>query len=731
MSDVDDNPRPLKRQRTFSLNTSSPLSSPPDTPPHSQPRAPAQPPSLPSSSLLAPIPTQTLLVSLPGIIVHPPNHPHHARSLYVSLLSLRRCLALKTLNPDVECRAWTALAEVGMKVVAGGFSQSDDYPWARGTETEVEKAIGKGHPSLRAYRHHLSLLNAHFSQWQHNFKFSRSVLRRAISALNQSDPPHIVYTAHLALIEHLSSSTTPQDIYAALDAVNALQSVAINNAHPRIVLLTHVLNLRICTAAEMWDRVQLSLSSAEGALGLSYDPAAPGPIPQPQHAAALGVPTSADVTPKAAGTPAQESTFVFFEDPFEVSMALHTLMIGVTFYTHVGLALESSPRLSHLHALLDSGALERFPLGIVEVTFPSSPSLSVKVTHPRVVFLLTYLISTTAKRDPVGRKSKRKIFAAEGLAIWEKEIQRELKLPTWAGVADAYEIEQQVVRIKTDLLCELIAVSIQRSEFDAAEENLAILIAHTRTYDIFQLYAARITLHHAHLAHALGNTARALQCYKVAAHVAEKGSFVAVSARAGEIALQIGLMYDTHCEDQARSIGEVTSVVDDRTKTAGLEVARVCRSMGGTLEAVGQIIESALTTEILKSKQYLKQALGLASKAQENHIRALILALISSHYFHTASDHAQTMLLTCEQLAAGLGAAPTKAEKGKSSNQKADNVLVDTIGNAPLRLWVGERFLELYKRAGKDERVKKQLVANRHLLHATQLLVQRGSRAFG
>ncbi|EGN93559.1 hypothetical protein SERLA73DRAFT_63805, partial [Serpula lacrymans var. lacrymans S7.3] len=635
-----------------------------------------------------------LLVSLPGIIVHPPNHPHHARSLYVSLLSLRRCLALKTLNPDVECRAWTALAEVGMKVVAGGFSQSDDYPWARGTETE--------HPSLRAYRHHLSLLNAHFSQWQHNFKFSRSVLRRAISALNQSDPPHIVYTAHLALIEHLSSSTTPQDIYAALDAVNALQSVAINNAHPRIVLLTHVLNLRICTAAEMWDRVQLSLSSAEGALGLSYDPAAPGPIPQPQHAAALGV-----------------------------SMALHTLMIGVTFYTHVGLALESSPRLSHLHALLDSGALERFPLGIVEVTFPSSPSLSVKVTHPRVVFLLTYLISTTAKRDPVGRKSKRKIFAAEGLAIWEKEIQRELKLPTWAGVADAYEIEQQVVRIKTDLLCELIAVSIQRSEFDAAEENLAILIAHTRTYDIFQLYAARITLHHAHLAHALGNTARALQCYKVAAHVAEKGSFVAVSARAGEIALQIGLMYDTHCEDQARSIGEVTSVVDDRTKTAGLEVARVCRSMGGTLEAVGQIIESALTTEILKSKQYLKQALGLASKAQENHIRALILALISSHYFHTASDHAQTMLLTCEQLAAGLGAAPTKAEKGKSSNQKADNVLVDTIGNAPLRLWVGERFLELYKRAGKDERVKKQLVANRHLLHATQLLVQRGSRAFG
>jgi hypothetical protein len=40
------------------------------------------------------------------------------------------------------------------------------------------------------------------------------------------------------------------------------------------------------------------------------------------------------------------------------------------------------------------------------------------------------------------------------------------------------------------------------------------------------------------------------------------------------------------------------------------------------------------------------------------------------------------MLATCEQLAAGLG-APGK--KGKE--------LVDAVGNAPLRLWVGERFL--------------------------------------
>jgi hypothetical protein len=60
-------------------------------------------------------------------------------------------------------------------------------------------------------------------------------------------------------------------------------------------------------------------------------------------------------------------------------------------------------------------------------------------------------------------------------------------------------------------------------------------------------------------------------------------------------------------------------------------------------------------------------------------MRALILALISSHYFHTASEHAE-MLRTCDQLAAGLGAAGTKEGTGK-------------VGNAQMRLWVGERFL--------------------------------------
>lgn len=50
-----------------------------------------------------------------------------------------------------------------------------------------------------------------------------------------------------------------------------------------------------------------------------------------------------------------------------------------------------------------------------------------QVTHPRVLYLLAFLVSSVAKRDPVGRKPKRRVFAVEGLASWEKELSQELQ----------------------------------------------------------------------------------------------------------------------------------------------------------------------------------------------------------------------------------------------------------------------------------------------------------------
>jgi len=73
------------------------------------------------------------------------------------------------------------------------------------------------------------------------------------------------------------------------------------------------------------------------------------------------------------------------------------------------------------------------------------------------------------------------------------------------------------------------------------------------------------------------------------------------------------------------------------------------------------------------------------------------MALVSSHYFHTAYDQAEQVLSTCEQLAAGLGAPTDKM-----------NSNLTTFGNIQLGIWVSERTLELYSRSGKVDMLQKQ-----------------------
>lgn len=138
-------------------------------------------------------------------------------------------------------------------------------------------------------------------------------------------------------------------------------------------------------------------------------------------------------------------------------------------------------------------------------------------------------------------------------------------------------------------------------------QSLDILIAHTRTYAIFPLYAARIALHHGHLAHALGQTARALDCYRVAAHCAEGGSYVQVVARAGEIALGIAMKGRQFDDGPVNKLAAQVTYPDEdmysnEDKKMGLQIVKVCRGMGGTLEAVGHVIEACLTPEILRAK---------------------------------------------------------------------------------------------------------------------------------
>lgn len=113
----DDNPRPLKRQRVESIQDAS------------------------NPEKFSPIPPSTLLLALPSVLIHPPTHPDHQISLQLSSAALKKCLELPEIEGDLECRAWTALAEVG---IIEGIQKP-------GTAEEVEKAISK------AVRMHSSL----------------------------------------------------------------------------------------------------------------------------------------------------------------------------------------------------------------------------------------------------------------------------------------------------------------------------------------------------------------------------------------------------------------------------------------------------------------------------------------------------------------------------------------------------------------------------------------------
>ncbi|KAI9459289.1 hypothetical protein HD554DRAFT_2137625 [Boletus coccyginus] len=700
---MDDlNPRPQKRQRVDHTADSAGSPVPPPPPPST---------SLQPLSTFRPLPPPVLLLALPALLAHPPSHEHYPLSLFLSLRALRTCLELKSLTPDVGCRAWTGLAEVGLRVINGVFTTTGEHPWANGITAEVEKAIGKGlliaqkHPFLRPLRHHLSPLNARFAFQSNNTKYARALLRRLVASFMTSDPPSVVYIAHLALITHLtsrpppaqggaSSSAAPSapELQAALSAITTLSSLATQNGHSAIEDLAAVLRVRILVGAGLWDLVGDALSVTETAMQLVFHTGEEKPVKgqegeRAKQDAAESLMrsysiTAQDVHSSASSqtqsqsnndlvtnpSPAKEASSVpgpKATDTLTLALTAHLLILGVIFHTHGGRARAADVRLAALHTLMDGGAL----VG-------------------------------GAKSDGLVEK---RVFAECGVVQCRegrlgKEGSIEINVPLWASYGDVTAVGQRALRIEADLLCELVTVSIQRGDFEAAENHLAMLIAHTRTHNFFSTYAARISLLHAHLAHALGDTERAGTCYRVAAHLDGAGPIgSAAAARAGEALLCIGLSAVQLSPPSSVSPAEQSNLQLDASTTSLVKDALAWCSSGASapLPALGELISAALArSHIIRSKSLLKHSLELLSAAADNYLRALVLAVVGAQYVYTAPAHAMEVLAVCETLGAGMGANPKKQEElGGVAPLSDDTQIKDGIGNAPLRLWVGERFL--------------------------------------
>ncbi|KIK77337.1 hypothetical protein PAXRUDRAFT_17579, partial [Paxillus rubicundulus Ve08.2h10] len=660
------------------------------------------------SSLLSlrPLPSQLLLLALPALLVHPPTHENYPLSLFLSLKALRICLQLKALTADVECRAWTGLAEIGLRAIESGFSTGSEHKWAHGLKAEVEKAIGKGlliaqkHPSLRPLRHHLTLLDAQFSFQSNNTKFARALLRRLIASFMPSDPPSIIYMAHLALITQLTS-TPPQptttttsptsggrtsvlELQAALTAITTLSTLAAQNMHSPIEDLAAVLRVRVLVSAGMWNLVDEALEAAEKALCLvSHDVEDDGHVKgqrsdkvkqEPLEALMRSYSITAQDVHDSAASQAQSRSNVSVPQPsppkvapsmpgpkatdsLTLSLTAHTLILGTIYHTHVGRSCSAELRLTALHSLMDGETLVGGANsdGLVEISLPGHGSIHVRTTHPRVLFLLTFLVSAIAKRDPVGRRPKKRVFAEYGVTQCREGHEGDqgpvnINVPLWASQGDVEMIDDRVLCIEADLLCELVA--------NLSHQHLAALISHTRTHDIFDVYAARITLHHAHLAHALGDAERAATCYRVAADldgaclvgssVMPGGGFIAAAARAGEALLRIGLaaiQSPPPSSVPAADARDTPRLDVDTVALAKDALARCSASSSAPLPALGALISAALSgSHIIQSKALLKHALSLSSAAGDNHLRALVLAVVGAQYVYTAPAHAMEVL---------------------------------------------------------------------------------------
>jgi hypothetical protein len=212
--------------------------------------------------------------------------------------------------------------------------------------------------------------------------------------------------------------------------------------------------------------------------------------------------------------------------------------------------------------------------------------------------------------------------------------------------------------------------------------------------------------------------------------------FVGAAAKIGEVALQLGLLQMKESELEAyQQQQQPHNIMDpgqssynemrmslERERAEVLKLGRsavdMCKGMGGTIMAISEVVEACMSREIVKAKcvyispflshcnihlmsllfasrSHLKIALACASKSLDNHLRALVMALVSACYVHTAAEHAQAMLLTCEQLAAGLGAPIERSQQQQQqpSQQPPPTPADLRVGNAQLRLWCGEQFL--------------------------------------
>lgn len=389
--DGEQNPRPTKRQKTEDTIS-------------------AETPRLPHLTLA------NLLLSLPSLLLHPPTHTNHERSLALSYNALNQCNVLTSLDRVVECRAATGLVELGLQI---GLSTP-------GVQGEIQKALTKAvsishfldfiiclcpfvvsrstkcmlplqavscprsHdvaqlPSLHLYRHRISQLSSQLSLASGNPKVAQNNLKRALSTVTPNDPPHILYSTHLAIIASISSQSSDEttNTMRSLGAISDLHELASKQGHQSMVQLASVLRLRAFVRSGLWGDVGETLDAIETNLDMA--------VTLNNYSMDK---TKVSEDQGQASLPSPPLTSNSSRSTLEYALIIHSLVLGIIFYTYTGDSSLATPRLKWLHELLDI-QLPHFPkTGIFEVSicapYVSSASKCVyrshfRMAHPSII----------------------------------------------------------------------------------------------------------------------------------------------------------------------------------------------------------------------------------------------------------------------------------------------------------------------------------------------------------
>ncbi|KAK4700768.1 hypothetical protein P7C70_g5479, partial [Phenoliferia sp. Uapishka_3] len=605
---------------------------------------------------------------------------------------------------------------------------------AAGEANEAGRVIAKGisaaskHADLAPYLPPLYSLQASLTTSTTNIassstlKFAKSTLKRAIESTSPHTLPQWVYHLHFQLSSLCASS---RDFAGALSALKNVEIFAEVRGDENVLWTTRVMVARLAVGEGEFKVAKGALSKVAAWMGFD-----------------MSDPTVEDGKAKKAKQGEQLGAVQVLETPIKVlsrQLVIQFLLIFCLFQAREGNVKLAKEKLKMAHQLLDEKEIEEgegegwtklkirpaeptnrgkssAPSSSGSISYPtSSPycpppptplSVTVLLAPKTMVYDFAFLVSVAVHRDPFGSKPRSTLFANEGLRTLDAKL---------AGTEALPPLAPQLVRPHLLSLCEMslhlslfsAELAIMRSSFPVARQHLNSALSLARTHGLWNTskpgavgFKSRLTLDEGLLAQAQAQTTLAEQCFLAVLRIKGEPTSQETPEDVTSLALISLLTLRLTMGIPVRELSPIVASIISKTNHP---------SASPSLVLIAELAQALTKGEITKSKSHLSEALKRANATLANHAKAVILALLANLFLFTRNDQAQKMLAASYNIAKGMG---SRGDGKPPEVEQVKGIVGDeSVGNARLGLWVGERLLESFRR-NEPAKVKKQEALN-------------------